>query len=206
MENNVPLYSRLKPNVVHLIFQKYKELNVTVQGKTKCGYKTQYPNYTIGHDRFTLHPFQECFRKDPIINLNGQSYAWNNSFNKYTLVHPTYHLATINLQKKFQELDNNELKYRLQHHAAFDDELEQKNTFSEFITRKHEGEGDSISFLVLNKKAESWFWHLSSLTFSLKSSLMSTNILIPLFTLACIAISYFRSKRVKYQMNLPNLR
>ena len=75
--DNLPLCHRLKPNGVHLIVQKCKELNITVTGaKTKCGYEPKYLDFTIGRDGFSLHPFQECCWKDELVNLNGRSYTW----------------------------------------------------------------------------------------------------------------------------------
>ena len=174
LANNLPLCSRLKPNGVHLIVQQCKEMNVTIRGqKTKCGYEPQFDIYTIGRDGYSLHPFQECFWKDQIINLNGQSYSWNSTFENYTLVYPTYHLATINLQEKFPDIDDNELEYQFMQHKAYEtSEFEQQNVLNELITRIHEENGASVSELMLNKHAESRFWSLSNWTTSLKTSLI----------------------------------
>ena len=137
MANNLPICSRLKPNGVHLIVQQCEEKNVTIRGqKTKCGFEPRFGNYTIGRDGYSLHPFQECFWKDQIINLNGQSYSWNSTYENYTVVYPTYHLATINLQKKFPDLDDNELEYQLLQHKAYETgEFEQQNVLNELIKK-----------------------------------------------------------------------
>jgi hypothetical protein len=139
--NNLPMCHRLKPNGVHLIVQKCKELNITVTGaKTKCGYEPKYLDFTIGRDGFSLHPFQECFWKDELVNLNGRSYTWNSTFKNFTLVYPTYHVATMNLRERFNEIDDRELEFVLQHHKAYDaKEFEQQNILNELVTRIHVG-------------------------------------------------------------------
>ncbi len=204
LANNLPLCSRLKPNGVHLIVQQCKEMNVTIRGqKTKCGYEPQFDIYTIGRDGYSLHPFQECFWKDQIINLNGQSYSWNSTFENYTLVYPTYHLATINLQEKFPDIDDNELEYQFMQHKAYEtSEFEQQNVLNELITRRHEENGESVSELMLNKHAESRFWSLSNWTTSLKTSLISATVFIPLISAASLALCYFRMKQIKHQKEL----
>ena len=202
--NNLPRCSRLKPNGVHLLVQQCKEMNVTVRGeKTKCGYEPRFGSYTIGRDGYSLHPFQECFWKDQVINLNGRSYSWNETTENFTLVHPTYHLATINLQEKFPDIDDNELEYQFLHHKAYEtSEFEQQNVLNELITQLHVEEGDSISELTLNKHAESRFWSLSNWTTSLKTSLISATVIVPLVALACLALCYFRLKQIKHQKEL----
>jgi hypothetical protein len=202
--NNLPRCSRLKPNGVHLIVQQCKEMNVTVRGeKTKCGYEPRFDSYTIGRDGFSLHPFQECFWKDQIINLNGQSYSWNETTENFTLVHPTYHLATINLQEKFPNIDDNELEYQFLQHKAYEtSEFEQQNVLNELITRIHEEGGDSVSELTLNKHAESRFWSLSNWTTSLKTSLISATVIVPIVAFACLALCYYRLKQIKHQKEL----
>ncbi len=202
--NNLPRCSRLKPNGVDLIVQQCKEMNVTVRGeKTKCGYEPRFDSYTIGRDGFSLHPFQECFWKDEIINLNGQSYSWSETTENFTLVHPTYHLATINLQEKFQEINDNELEYQLLQHKAYEtSEFEQQNVLNELITRIHEEDGNSISELSLNKHAESRFWSISNWTTSLKTSLISATVLVPIVALTIMALCYFRLKQLKHTKEL----
>ncbi|EFX71983.1 hypothetical protein DAPPUDRAFT_111188 [Daphnia pulex] len=103
MANNLPICSRLKPNGVHLIIQQCEAKNVTIRGqKTKCGFEPRFNNYTVGRDGYSLHPFQECFWKDQIINLNGHSYSWNSTSENYTRVYLTYHLATTTYNKSSQ--------------------------------------------------------------------------------------------------------
>jgi hypothetical protein len=204
MANNLPLCSRLKPNGVNLIMQQCKVMNITIRGeKTKCGYEPRFDIYTIGRDGYSLHPFQECFWKDQIVNLNGQSYSWNSTFENYTLVYPTYHLATINLQEKFQEINDNELEYQLLQHKAYEtSEFEQQNVLNELITRIHEEDGNSISELTLNKHAESRFWSISNWTTSLKTSLISATVLVPIVALTIMALCYFRLKQLKHTKEL----
>ncbi|EFX65902.1 hypothetical protein DAPPUDRAFT_116854 [Daphnia pulex] len=164
MANNLPICSRLKPNGVHLIIQQFEAKNVTIRGqKPKCGFEPRFNNYTVGWDCYSLHPFQECFWKDQLINLNGHSYSWNSTSENYTRVYPTYHLATINLQQNFPDLDDNELEYQLLQHKAYEtSEFEQKNVINELITRIHEDNGESMSEITLNKHVESRFWSLSN--------------------------------------------
>jgi hypothetical protein len=204
MANNLPICSRLKPNGVHLIIQQCEAKNVTIRGqKTKCGFEPRFDNYTVGRDGYSLHPFQECFWKDQIINLNGHSYSWNSTSENYTRVYPTYHLATINLQQKFPDLDDNELEYQLLQHKAYEtSEFEQQNVINELITRIHEDNGESISEITLNKHAESRFWSLSNWTTSLKTSLISATVIIPIASFACLALAYFRLKQIKHQKEL----
>ncbi|EFX65165.1 hypothetical protein DAPPUDRAFT_117510 [Daphnia pulex] len=201
MANNLPLCSRLKPNGMNLIMQQCKAMNITIRGeKTKCGYEPRFDIYTIGRDGYSLHPFQECFWKDQIVNLNGQSYSWNSTFENYTLIYPTYHLATINLQEKFQEINDNELEYQLLQHKAYEtSEFEQQNVLNELITRIHEEDGNSISELTLNKHAESRFWSISNWTTSLKTSLILATVLVPIVAFAIMALCYFRLKQLKHQ-------
>jgi hypothetical protein len=187
-----------------LIIQQCEAKNVTIRGqKTKCGFEPRFDNYTVGRDGYSLHPFQECFWKDQIINLNGHSYSWNNTSENYTRVYPTYHLATINLQQKFPDLDDNELEYQLLQHKAYEtSEFEQQNVINELITRIHEDNGESISEITLNKHAESRFWSLSNWTTSLKTSLISATVIIPIASFACLALAYFRLKQIKHQKEL----
>ncbi len=124
------------------IVQKCKELNITVTGaKTKCGYEPKYLNFTIGRDGFSLHPFQECFWKNQLVNLNERSYAWNSTFENLTLGYPTYHVATMNLRERFNENDGKELEFVLEHHKAYDaNEFEQQNMLNELVTSVHVGD------------------------------------------------------------------
>ena len=118
--NNLPVCHRLKPNGKHLIVQKCGQVNLTISAvQTKCGFEPVYQNYTIGRDGYSLHPFQECFWKDGVTNLNGLSYTWNTEKNAGIQLTPTFHLSTLKLTAKFKELDDNEYKYTLRHHKAF---------------------------------------------------------------------------------------
>jgi hypothetical protein len=170
MANNLPLCHRLKPNGKHLIVQRCTTRNITVTAReTKCGHEPEYKNFTIGRDGYSLHPFQECFWKDGIVNLNGKSYIWNRETSKWSLEIPSYHLSTIKLTQQFKELEDNEYKYTFKHHKAFEDrEFEQLNVMNELVTRIREENADSLSSLVLNTRAESRFWNIGAWSKSLK--------------------------------------
>ena len=170
MANNLPLCHRLKPNGKHLIVQKCTAQNISVKAKeTKCGFEPLYLNQTIGRDGYSLHPFQECFWKDGIVNLNGKSYIWNRISQEWKLELPSYHLSTLKLTQKFKELEDNEYQYTFKHHKAYQDrEYEQLNVMNELVTRIREENADSLSSLVLNTKAESRFWSISGWTSTLK--------------------------------------
>ena len=185
MANNLPLCHRLtkrKPNGKHLIVQKCIAKNISVTAtQTKCGYEPRYLNFTIGRDGYSLHPFQECFWKDRFVNLNGQSYVWNNISQQWTIEIPTYHLSTIRLTTKFNGLTDNEFQYTARHHKAYESsEYEQLNVVNELVTRIREENADSLSSLVMNKLAESRFWNLSSWTKVLKIIFITTAAIVTL--------------------------
>lgn len=202
MANNLPLCHRLKPNGKHLIVQKCITKNITITAtQTKCGYEPQYQNFTIGRDGFSLHPFQECFWKDRIVNLNGQSYVWNNITQDWILEIPTYHLSTIKLTSKFNELADNEFQYTARHHKAYESsEYEQLNVMNELVTRIREENADSISSLVLNKKAESRFWNLSRWTTALKTIFVVAAV-VAVLCVAAYIISCTARLRIKKHRN-----
>ena len=176
MANNLPMCHRLKPNGKHLIVQRCAAQNITVAAReTKCGYEPVYDTYTVGRDGYSLHPFQECFWKDGIVNLNGKSYLWNKMEQKWIIQTPTYHLSTIKLTQTFKEIEDNEYQYSYKHHIAYQDrEFEQLNVINELVTRIREENADSLSSLVLNGKAESRFWTISGWSKTLKTIFLAT--------------------------------
>jgi hypothetical protein len=103
--NNLPVYHRLKPNGKHLIVQKCGQVNLTISAvQTKYGFEPVYKNYTIGRDGYSLHPFQECFWKNGVTNVNELSYTWNTEKNAWIQLTPTFLLSTSKLTAKFYKI------------------------------------------------------------------------------------------------------
>ena len=206
MANNLPLCHRLKPNGKHLIVQRCTPRNITVAAKeTKCGYEPIYDEYTIGRDGYSLHPFQECFWKDGIVNLNGKSYIWNNAEQEWSQEYPTYHLSTIKLTQKFKELEDNEYTYSFKHHTAFQDrEFEQLNVINELVTRIREENADSLSSLVLNGKAESRFWSISGWSKTLKTIFLAAAGIIVALVITYIIAACCKLKIQQHQQDVTN--
>jgi hypothetical protein len=95
------------------------------------------------------------------------------------------------------------LEYQFLQHKAYEtSEFEQQNVLIELITRIHEEGGDSISELTLNKHSESRYWSLSNWTTSLKKSLISATVIVPIVAFACLALCYYRLKQIKHQKEL----
>ncbi len=206
MANNLPLCHRLKPNGKHLIVQRCETKNITVTAKeTKCGFEPFYDTNTIGRDGYSLHPFQECFWKDGIVNLNGKSYKWDEGNRKWKLEIPTYHLSTIKLTQKFQELEDNEYKYSFKHHQAYQDrEFEQLNVINELVTRIRDENADSLSSLVLNKKAESRFWNLSGWTLTLKTIFLTVAGIVTALVVIYIITTVLKLKIRQHQKDVTD--
>ena len=204
--NNLPVCHRLKPNGKHLIVQKCGQVNLTISAaQTKCGFEPVYQNYTIGRDGYSLHPFQECFWKDGVTNLNGLSYTWNTENNAWIQLTPTFHLSTLKLTAKFKELDDNEYKYTLRHHKAFEsNEFEQLNVLNELVTRIHEVNADSLSSLVVNSRSESRFWNISSWTITLKSIFLTLMGTLLLSVIIYTIVSFARLRIRRHQKDVTN--
>ena len=173
--------------------------------ETKCGYEPIYDEYTIGRDGYSLHPFQECFWKDGIVNLNGKSYIWNNAEQEWSQEYPTYHLSTIKLTQKFKELEDNEYTYSFKHHTAFQDrEFEQLNVINELVTRIREENADSLSSLVLNGKAESRFWSISGWSKTLKTIFLAAAGIIVALVITYIIAACCKLKIQQHQQDVTN--
>lgn len=198
MANNLPVCHRLKPNGKNLIVQKCEQQNITVTAKqTKCGFEPRYQEYTIGRDGYSLHPFQECFWKDRIVNLNGRSYRWNAKTNKWEEEYPTFHLASLKLAEQFNGISDNEYQYATQHHAAEDsNEFEQMNVINKLITRIRAEDTDSLSALMVSKKDDTRFGTTANWTEKLKIgfSITAAGVILLSVTIFLIAIIGPRKK------------
>ena len=170
MANNLPLCHRLKPNGNNLIVQKCDPKAVTVSARlTKCGYEPEFQNSTIGKDGYSLHPFQECFWKDRLVNLNGRSYKWNIEISEWEEQQATTHLASIKLIEKFEDLSDNEFQYVTKHHVSDNShEFEQMNVLNELVTRIQAEDAGSVSALMVSKVEDSKFGITAGWTEKLK--------------------------------------
>ena len=207
MANNLPLCHRLKPNGKHLIMQKCESREITIYAKqTQCGYEPHYENYTIGRDGYSLHPFQNCFWKDGIVNLNGQSYLWDNTKKEWLLQIPNYHITTIKLTSQFPELEDNELQYSLKHHKAFDlGEFEQSNVLNELVTRIQEGNAESLSSLIMNERVESNFWKLTGWTGNFRSVFIIIGTLFAILSATWVIYPFLSLRKERKRDNFTQL-
>ena len=194
-----PSHNRYCINGNHLIVQRCVKKNVTVSASlTNCGYEPRYLNFTIGRDGYSLHPSQPCFWKDRIVNLNSQSYTWDNDKKQWTKVIPTHHLSTIQLTNKFPSLFDNEIEFNSFHHHAYEaGEYEQLNVLNELVTRVREETADSLSSLVLNRRAESRFWDFSQWSKTMYTFFIVTAGLFITMTISCLCIKCVKMQRDK---------
>ena len=199
LANNLPLCHRLKPSGPNMIVQKCTAHSVTVGAKlTNCGYEPLVDTNTIGRDGYSLHPFQDCFWKDGLVNLNGKTYYWKND--DWIEIQPTHHLSTLRLTSKFTRLADNEFRYQLNHHDVYKlPEFEQVNTLNELATRIHDSNADALSSLVLNAKSDSRFWNISHWTTSLKTGLYAAIGLTSLLIFTYAVATWFRGRSLQFQ-------
>ncbi len=199
MVNNFPLCHRLKPSGSNMIVQKCVAHNVTVGAKlTNCGYEPLVDTNTVGRDGFSLHPFQDCFWKDGLVNLNGKTYRWKQ--NDWIEIQATHHLSTLRLTSKFAQLADNEYSYQINHHDVYKlPEYEQVNSLNELVTRVHETNADALSSLVVNAKSESRFWNISYWSTSLKTGFYATICLTIVLILTYTVASWYRERSLQFQ-------
>ncbi len=68
----LPLCQRLETYGEYFIVQQCNTVNISVGMKqTKCGPEPSYKNFTVGKDGFSSYPFEECFWRNNLVNLNG---------------------------------------------------------------------------------------------------------------------------------------
>ena len=119
--------------------------------------------------RLLAHPFQECFWKDRLVNLNGRSYKWNIEINEWEEQQATTHLASIKLIEKFEDLSDNEFQYVTKHHVSDNShEFEQMNVLNELVTRIQAEDAGSMSALMVSKVEDSKFGITAGWTEKLK--------------------------------------
>ena len=196
--NNLPLCHRLKSSGKNLIVQRCEPKTIAVTARqTKCGFEPEYENYTIGKDGFSLHPFQECFWNDKIINLNSQSYRWNNITREWVQQYPTAHLASIKLIEKFKDIADNEYQYATQHHPSDNShEFEEMNVLNELVTRIRAEDTGSVSALLVSKNEETRFGNTASWTERLKVALTWVIAMTILLTIAVVLISLIGPRKM----------
>jgi hypothetical protein len=86
---------------------------------------------------------------------------WKKEINDWTYVQPNIHQSTIRLTSKFNEINDNEANYQLNHHEFYQkQEYEKINSIKELITRIQVT--DASSPVTMSQQAESKFgklWH-----------------------------------------------
>jgi hypothetical protein len=105
--NKLPMCHRLKTYGEYFMVQQCTAINISVGMKeTRCGPEPIYKDFTVGKDGFSLHPFEECFWPNKLVNLNGKPHIWKDG--EWTPMQPSSHISTLRLTAKFEELEDNE--------------------------------------------------------------------------------------------------
>ena len=197
--NNLDMCNRLKPMGDSFIIQKCNVINITVSAKeTSCGYEPFFNNQTIGRDGYSLHPFRECFWEDGLVNFNGKTFMWKKEVNDWIFVHPTHHRSALRLAIKFNEINDIEANYQLNHHEYYQrQEVERTNAINELITRIHISNSDSRTTYADNQSSESRFgtftiWH------NIRKGLIATiAIMFTLILIILTIITFLRARTLQ---------
>lgn len=185
---NFPVCHRLKPIGPHFIIQKCKPVNISIGAKqTSCGHEPFYRNHTIGLDGYSFHDFQECFWSNNFAHLNGKTYTWNNTH--WIPVQANFHLPTIQLSQRFQDIPDDGEKYLSHHHVAHERlELGQLNIVNDLAARVQSDNVGSLQHIVMAEHSYSNFGDLSSWITSSKTGLLMAFGLI--FVLVATTVAY----------------
>lgn len=193
--NKLPMCQRLKMYGEYFIVQQCTPVNISVGMKqTKCGPEPSYKNFTVGKDGFSLHPFEECFWPNNLVNLNGKPHMWKDG--EWSVMQPSIHLSTLRLTSKFEELEDNEARYLINSHdISTRPEYESINSVNEIVSRIHESNSKSLSVILVNEHEDSRSWSLHGWASKLQTSLI-TVISAALFSIVIIIIIWKYKSRV----------
>ncbi len=193
--NKLPMCQRLKMYGEYFIVQQCTPVNISVGMKqTKCGPEPSYKNFTVGKDGFSLHPFEECFWPNNLVNLNGKPHMWKDG--EWSVMQPSIHLSTLRLTSKFEELEDNEAQYLINSHdISTRPEYESINSVNEIVSRIHESNSKSLSVILVNEHEDSRSWSLHGWASKLQTSLI-TVISAALFSIVIIIIIWKYKSRV----------
>jgi hypothetical protein len=164
---NLETCTRITGSGKSLILQKCEIVPIKISAlQTQCGYQPFFQtslsgNFTVGKDGWSLHPFQDCFWNGQYVNFNDKTYTWING--EWKIQEPSIHVLKLKLIKEFEELPIKAYDYLPQHHSMYEaNNVEQLNVLTELISRIQQSNTNSLSGLVLDNRAKTDFWDLTS--------------------------------------------
>jgi hypothetical protein len=126
---------------------------------------------------------------------------WKKEVNDWIFVHPTHHRSALRLAIKFNEINNIEANYQLNHHEYYQrQEVERTNAINELITRIHISNSDSRATYAEDQSSESRFgtftiWHNIRKGLIATIAIMFTLILIILTVITFLRAPTLQTRR-----------
>ena len=126
---------------------------------------------------------------------------WKKEVNDWIFVHPTHHRSALRLAIKFNEINDIEANYQLNHHEFYQkQEVERTNAINELITRIHISNSDTRTTYTEDQNSESRFgtftiWHNIRKGLIATIAIMFTLILIILTVIAFLRARTLQTRR-----------
>ena len=123
---------------------------------------------------------------------------WKKEVNDWIFDHPTHHRSALRLAIKFNEINDIEAIYQLNHHEFYQrQEVERTNAINELITGIHISNSDSRTTYTENQSSESSFgtctiWH------NIRKGLIATiAIMFTLILIILTVITFLRARTLQ---------
>jgi len=116
---NLPLCSRIQAHGEVLVLHQCESTTVQFGAQlTKCGYQPMLNDSTISKDGYTLVEFQPCYWQHGFVNFNGIAHEYQSESSQWIPRKPTVRSKVMTLVSHFEAVENNEMDYLVQMHAA----------------------------------------------------------------------------------------
>ncbi len=111
---------------------------------------------------------------------------------------PTHHRSALRLATKFNEIDDIEANYQLNHHEYYQkQEVERTNAINELITRIHISNWDSRATYAENQSSESRFGTFTIWHYIRKGLIATIAIMFTLILIILTVITFLRARTLK---------